>query len=120
MASVVSDVDRRAASLRRRIARWKKHPPAIPVALDAVDDDLVRLAYRAKDGTLGIAVFKNTYLFTNGGTPEHVQQYIREVTARAPDDLSEGRMRVSSRRAARAQRASGEAPSGRPARSATR
>lgn len=97
MALVSTTEDKRAALLRRRIARWKKNPPAIPVALGPVDGDVVRLAYRAKDGTLGIALFKNTYGFMHGCTPEHVQQYIRDLTARDPDDLSEGRLRVTSR-----------------------
>ena len=79
-------------NLLRRVKRWQKNPPAIPVALGPVDDDLVELAYRAKDGTLGIAVFENRHSFRLA--PAHVQAYIRSITARHLGDRSESRRRV--------------------------
>jgi len=109
----ISD-ERAFRSLKRRVARWKKNPPSKPIALGPIEGDVVKLAYRAKDGTLGIALFQNTYGFFHGGTPEYVEQYIRDLTARAPDDLSEGLLRVSARGAGQSPPASAAPDTGRP------
>lgn len=88
-----------AVNWRRRLARWEKNPPEVPIALGPVTGDVVTLAYRAKDGTLGIALFKNTYVFS-GATPQHVQAYIRSIAARHHDDLSESRRHASKKKPA--------------------
>lgn len=80
--------------LARRITRLQKHPPATPVVLGPIEGDIIKVAYRATDGTLGVSLFKNTHVFC-GVVPKHVEAYIRAVTASHPDDRSEGRRHVT-------------------------
>jgi hypothetical protein len=119
MAKTLTAEEAQEVRWQRRLARLKKNPPAIPVALDPVTKDVVSLAYRAEDGTLGVALFKNTYVFT-GAMPDHVHTYIRELTERRPDDLMENRTLPRARGSAPARRASAGAASGRPGRGAAR